>query len=105
MKVNLVEKGSMPIVEDALFRTLKQIYVGEDLWLSIDEISLDFCASEDTDDPIVLLKIRYGRNGDKADLNFYDDVTLSCDDREVDLQFLCGRFFQHVDTADLKYGE
>ena len=105
MKVNLVEKGSAPIVEDALFRTLKQIYVGEDIWLDIDEISLDFCASEETDDPLVLIKIRYGRSGDNKDLNFNDSVTLSCDDREVDLQFLCGRFFQYVDAADLKLGE
>lgn len=105
MRVNLVEKGSVIIIEDALCRTLKQIFTGEGLWLNIDEISLDFCATEDVDDPIVLIRIRYGRDGDNADLNFYDEVTISCDDREVDLQFLCGRFFQHVDTANLKYGE
>ena len=105
MTVNLVEKGGVLIVEDALFRTLKQIYTGDDLWLDLEEISLDFSTSEQADDPIVLIKISYGRSGDNKKLNFTDSVTLSCDDREVDLQFLCGRFFQHVDTADFKLGE
>jgi len=31
MQVNLVEKGGVLIVEDALFRTLKAIYTGDGL--------------------------------------------------------------------------
>ena len=103
MLVNLVEKGNIPLVEDALLRTLKQIFVGDDLWLGIDTVTLDFGVEGD-DAPVTVLEVRYGRSGDRQDLNFCDTARISLDDSEVDLQFLCGRFFQYVDSADIKFG-
>lgn len=103
MLVNLLEKGNVSLVEDALLRTLKQIYVGDDLWLGIDTVTLDF-GVDGEDEPVVSLEVRYGRSGDRQDLNFCDTAHISLDDNEVDLQFLCGRFFQYVDSADIKFG-
>lgn len=103
MRVNLVEKGGVLIVEDALFRTLKSVYTTEGLWLEIDEISIDFSATVVPDDPVVTIKVRYGRSLEGGSNNFCSEAFISCDEREVDLQFLCGRFFQHLDTEEIKY--
>jgi len=64
---------------------------------------MDFCASDHPDDPIIAIKVCYGRSVEGGSNNFCSEAEISCDDREVDLQFLCGRFFQHLDTEDVKF--
>jgi len=103
MRINIVEKGGVLILEDALFRTLKEIYTGNGLWLEVAEISMDFCSSDRADDPVIVVKVRYGHQEDGSKMNFSSNFEVNLNDREVDLQFICGMFFHHLDTEDVKF--
>lgn len=103
MRVNIVEKGGVLIIEDALFRTLKEIYAGNGIWLDVDEISMDFGASDKADDPVIAIKVEYGRQDDGSEMNFRSNFEVSLNEREVDLQFLCGMFFHHLNTEEVKF--
>lgn len=104
MKINIFEKGAHALLEDALLRTLKQIYTGDGLYAEIDQISLDYVSDDENDDtPVITAKIRFGRYAEGARLNFCDEVDIDDIDEELDISFFTGRFYQYITTTEPKY--
>ena len=101
MKINIFEKGAHALLEDALLRTLRQVYAGDGLYAEIEQISLDYVSDDENDDtPIITARIRFGRYEEGSKLNFQETLEIEDIGEDLDLSFFTGRFFQHLATTE-----
>ena len=92
-------------LRNKLFDTLKKIYIGDGLYLEVEDVKiwfLNYSEDEDAYEPTYEIKISYGRfNEDNKDNNNFDrEVSLIDIEAKDGYDFICGMFYQYLVTNE-----
>lgn len=86
-------------IEKTLLKTLKMVYIGEGLFVRIDEVTIPMCFGDERDIDTYTISGVYGRVDSSTDNpnpnNFHKDFSLTIDS-DFSAEFIKGMFYSLI---------